>query len=83
MTSVPLLSTKTGLLYGYEQREVEGGVYEWFVSGREWDTGEVIWEAVMGRGGSFNDGWMAMGIGPDERIYQGIFGGVGIVEASD
>ncbi|TVY88240.1 hypothetical protein LAWI1_G008637, partial [Lachnellula willkommii] len=46
MKSVPVLSTKTGLLYGYEQdvEDAENGEWVWFVTARDWETGDLVWK---------------------------------------
>lgn len=76
--SVPVLSTATGLLYGYTQDPglAANGTYVWYFTALDYRTGAVRWEARAGAGGSYNDGYKAAAIGPDGTLYQGIQGGI-------
>ncbi|KAH6666199.1 hypothetical protein B0J14DRAFT_604413 [Halenospora varia] len=82
MKSVPVLSTKTGLLYGYEQDEelAREGSWVWYVTARDWESGEEVWRVRVGAGGVFNDDYMANAIGKDGKLYQGVVGGFVVVE---
>lgn len=82
MKAVPILSTATGLLYGYVQdRELASqGKYVWYTVALDWQTGEEIWRVKVGGGGVFNDNFRAASLGPDGRFYQGVFGGTAIVK---
>jgi hypothetical protein len=78
MPSVPTLSTKTGLLYGYEQ-DVElsyQGEWVWYVTARDWQTGELVWRVRTGTGGTFNDNFEGNAIFPDGRLVQAVVGGL-------
>lgn len=78
MPSVPTLSTKTGLLYGYEQ-DVElsyEGEWVWYVTARDWQTGELMWRVRTGTGGTFNDNFEGNAIFPDGRLVQAVVGGL-------
>jgi hypothetical protein len=85
MTSVPILSTKTALLYGYEQDKelANEGEYVWYMTARDWGTGEIIWRVRTGTGGSFNDDYEGNAIGKHGRLYQGVVGGVVVIEDGD
>jgi hypothetical protein len=76
--SVPVLSTKSGLVYGYTQNDVlaDQGKYEWYVAALDWRTGEVVWQLRTGAGGSFNDNYLPGTLGPDGTFYQGVINGV-------
>lgn len=78
MKSVPVLSTKTGVLYGYIQDsdKARDGHYVWHVAAMDWRTGHVEWKYQAGAGGTFNDNFMPGSIGPDGRFYQGVVGGM-------
>ena len=78
MKSVPVLSTQTGLLYGYVQDEklAKNGTYEWYVTAIDWDSGEVEWQVRTGAGGTFNDNFLPGSLGPDGTFYQPVIGGV-------
>ncbi|KAH8653997.1 hypothetical protein BGZ60DRAFT_473181 [Tricladium varicosporioides] len=82
MKSVPILSTATGLLYGYEQDErlAGEGKWVWYVTAREWETGREVWRVRAGAGGVFNDDFMGNAVGKDGKLYQGVVGGFVVVE---
>ena len=79
--SVPVLSAKTGLVYGYTQdAELASlGLYEWYVAALDWKTGKVVWQVIAGAGGSFNDDYLPGALGPDGTFYQGVLDGVVMV----
>lgn len=79
--SVPVMSTQTGLMYGYTQdvELADLGLYEWYVAALDWKTGKVVWEIRTGAGGSFNDNYLPGALGPDGTFYQGVLDGVVMV----
>lgn len=81
MTSVPILSTKTGLLYGYEQdlQEAQDGDWVWYVTARDWKTGDLIWKVRTGTGGTYNDDFEGNAIGKDGALFQGVVDGTVVV----
>lgn len=76
--SVPVLSTATGLLYGYTQDPglAAAGTYVWYFAALDYRTGAVVWQARSGAGGTYNDDYKAATLGPDGTLYQGVLGGV-------
>ena len=76
--SVPVLSTATGLLYGYTQdpQLAAAGTYVWYFTALDYRTGKVVWQVRSGAGGSYNDDYKAATIGSDGTLYQGILGGI-------
>lgn len=76
--SVPVLSTATGLLYGYTQDPglAADGTYVWYFTALDYRTGAVIWKARAGAGGTYNDDYKAAAIGPDGTLYQGVQDGI-------
>lgn len=76
--SVPVLSTATGLLYGYTQDPALAvkGTYVWYFTALDYRTGAVAWKARAGAGGTYNDEYKAAAIGPDGTLYQGIQNGI-------
>ena len=82
ITSVPVLSTATGLLYGYAQ-DVElatRGEYVWYVTAMNWTTGVTEWEVRTGAGGAFNDNAAGSVLGKDGTLYQGVVGEIHTVK---
>jgi hypothetical protein len=78
MTSVPILSTKTGLLYGYEQsiEDAQDSEWIWYITARDWESGELVWKVQTGAGGTFNDDYQGAAIGMDGKLYQAVVGGI-------
>ncbi len=79
--SVPALSTKTGLLYGYQQDEdlAVNGHYVWYFGAISWDSGELVWKRRSGAGGTFNDNQYPGTVG-NNRFYQSLMLGITWVE---
>ncbi|RHZ64469.1 uncharacterized protein CDV56_109263 [Aspergillus thermomutatus] len=76
--SVPLISTKNGLLYGYTQ-DVDlslKGFWEWYAVALDWRTGKEVWRVRTGAGGTYNDDYQPGAIGPDGSFYQSVIGGI-------
>lgn len=77
--SVPVVSTETGLIYGYTQDEALAaeGTYTWYFVAIDYDTGEVVWKIRAGAGFTFNDSFRGAVLAPDGTLYQTtIFGNV-------
>jgi hypothetical protein len=64
MTTLPILSTATGLVYGYEQSE--GLAFK----------GEPVWKARTGAGGTFNNYYRVAFLILNGTLYQLVQGGV-------
>ena len=47
---------------------------------RNWETGELVWNITTGSGGIYNDNYEANAVGKNGRLYQGIVGGILVVE---
>ena len=84
MTALPVLSTATGLLYGYTQNKTLAvqGHYVWYITAIDYRTGKTVWMARAGAGGSFNDYYKNPVLGPDGTLYQLVRDGVVIVKDS-
>lgn len=78
MTTLPILSTATGLLYGHIQNKslAVAGDYVWYVTALDWETGNTVWSAQAGSGGRFNDGYKNIVLGNGGTMYQIVRGGV-------
>ena len=76
--SVPVLSTKTGLIYGYTQNATlaDQGQYVWYAVALNYTSGAVEWEVRTGAGGTYNDDYLPGTLGPDGTFYQGVIDGV-------
>ncbi|KEY74565.1 hypothetical protein S7711_11127 [Stachybotrys chartarum IBT 7711] len=82
MKAVPVLSTATGILYGYTQEEdlAMEGYYVWYFVGIDWQSGDVLWKHRAGAGGTYNDNFFPGSIGPNGRFYQGVLAGMVWIE---
>lgn len=77
--SVPILSTATGLVYGYTQDldlARDHGLYEFYINAVDWRTGKEVWRVRTGAGGTFNDDFLPGTLGPDGSFFQGVWNGV-------
>jgi PASTA domain len=73
ITTVPVMSTQTGLIYAYEEDEAlaEIGLYAFYFEAIDYRTGDVVWRRLAGAGGYKNDNYSPMALGPDGTLYQG------------
>ena len=81
--SLPRLSTETGLLYFYtfQKQKAEDFFGGWYLSAVDWQTGEPLWDRLIGRGtGSMIDTLSSVTapivLGPNGAAYAGIRTGV-------
>lgn len=81
--SLPRLSTATGLLYFYTfQKQAPDDFFGgWYLSAVDWETGEPLWDRMIGRGtGSMIDTLSSVTapivLGPNGAAYAGIRTGV-------
>ncbi|OCL13691.1 hypothetical protein AOQ84DRAFT_92192 [Glonium stellatum] len=80
--SVPVLSTQTGLIYGYTQNATAAdlGQYEWYVVAMNYTSGAIEWEVRTGAGGTYNDDFLPGTLGPDGTFYQGVVDGLVLIK---
>lgn len=80
-TTVPFLSTKTGLIYSYEQSPelAYEGEYVWYATAVDYETGKTAWKARTGAGGIYNNQFRTTFLNPDGTLYQMVQGGVVMV----
>ncbi|MFI1213509.1 hypothetical protein ACH4UV_38745 [Streptomyces sp. NPDC020802] len=78
MKAIPVLSTETGLVYGYGQDPelAADGTYVWYAQAMDFRTGKTVWKKRVGAGGNFNDRWLVGTLGPDGTFYQAVHDGV-------
>lgn len=76
--SVPIISTKNGLMYGYTQSVKDSlyGNWVWYVVALDWETGKEMWRVRTGAGGTYNDDYEPGALGPDGSFFQSVIGGV-------
>ncbi|KAF2234826.1 hypothetical protein EV356DRAFT_135993 [Viridothelium virens] len=77
-TTVPILSTTTGLLYEYEQSAelADEGEYVWYAKAIDYMSGKTVWKARTGAGGKFNNNLRTTLLSPEGTLYQMVTGGV-------
>ncbi|MGD8309499.1 MAG: hypothetical protein PVG98_08635 [Chromatiales bacterium] len=86
-TSVPKLSTATGLVYTLTQRidafteAVDPPLDAWYLTAVDFRTGERVWDLLLGTGPYLHNGFLTPTIGPNGALYQAVLGG--IVKVSD
>lgn len=63
--SMPLISTKNGLVYGYTQSVDDSldGIWVWYVVALDWRTGKEVWRVRAGAGGTYNDDYQPGALG--------------------
>ncbi|MEW2395457.1 hypothetical protein [Streptomyces sp. NPDC046862] len=78
LKAIPVLSTETGLVYGYGQEPdlAADGTYVWYAEAIDFRTGETVWKKRVGAGGHYNDNWQIGSLGPDGTFYQTVEDGV-------
>jgi hypothetical protein len=73
ITTVPVMSTQTGLIYSYEQDEAlaEIGLFAFYFEAIDYRTGKVVWRQLAGAGGYKNNNYSPTLLSPDGTLYQG------------
>ncbi|KIN09154.1 hypothetical protein OIDMADRAFT_38010 [Oidiodendron maius Zn] len=77
-TGIPTLSTASGPLYQYSQGHdlARNGSYVWYVSGVDYETGEIVFRIRTGAGPLFNNNYQSPTLGPDGAVYTWVQGGI-------
>ncbi len=76
-TGIPKLSTKTGLIYTYTQSmDYDDPVDAWYLAAVDFETGEVVYQVLVGTGKLFPNAFGGIALGPDGTVYQGLAGGI-------
>jgi hypothetical protein len=68
----PVLSTATGLVYGYTQDEgrAAAGRYIWYFVAVDYRSGRIVWRQRSGAGGTKNDNRQLLVLGANGVLYQ-------------
>jgi hypothetical protein len=74
LKTAPILSTTTGLIYGYTQDPVRAatGTYVWYFVAMDDATGRVVWQQRTGAGSTKNDNGEPTILGADGVLYQAV-----------
>ncbi len=71
------LSTRTGLIYTQDRKHDDYyNVNAYYFVALDFRTGEVVWEQLMGTGDSFDNFGLPVMIGPNEALYEPVYGGL-------
>jgi hypothetical protein len=85
-TTVPKLSTKSGLVYLYT-REINNDIPKkavaWYLTAIDYETGETKFKVFTGTGRRWNNSYAPITIGPNKTVYVGVFNGVVAVKDSE
>lgn len=80
---VPKLSLATGLIYTFTKDPDAGDVDSWFWTALSFRSGRTVWKRLAGTGGSYNNHYAGIALGPDRRTaYLGGIGGIMAVRDS-
>ncbi|HEX5661280.1 MAG TPA: hypothetical protein VFX59_29020 [Polyangiales bacterium] len=74
-TTVPKLSTETGLVYVYTKLPDQSGDAYYFTA-LDWHTGETVYKVLTGTGVRYDNNWAAISIAPDGTAYVGVLNGL-------
>jgi hypothetical protein len=76
-TTVPKLSTETGLVYLYTKlpNAPRGGDAYYFTA-LDWHTGRTVYQVLTGTGVRYDNNWAAISIAPDGSAYVGVLNGL-------
>jgi len=81
-TTVPKVSLETGLIYTYTKDPSVGkGIDAYYLSALDFETGQTVFQVLVGTGVSFDNNWAPITIGPDRSAYVGVLRG--LVKVSD
>ena len=75
-TTVPKLSTATGLIYTYTQLLDTEVRKAWYLAAIDFRTGELAFMIRAGTGDFTHNYYATAEIGPDGTVYQGVLGGI-------
>ncbi len=76
-TTVPKLSTATGLVYLYTKRpDPEGGADAYYFTAIDFESGRTAFRVLTGTGVRFDNHWAAITLAPDGSAYVGVLNGL-------
>jgi len=74
---VPKASLATGLVYTFTKDPDPGSADSWFWTALSFRSGKTVWKRLAGTGGSYNNHYAGIALGPDRRTaYLGGIGGI-------
>ncbi|MFJ9037276.1 hypothetical protein ACIRF8_11890 [Streptomyces sp. NPDC102406] len=75
-STVPKLSTASGLLYFYTKEPNALGIDAWYLTAVDFRTGQTRWKRLTGTGLAYDNNWAPVTLGPDGTAYVGVFNGL-------
>lgn len=76
-TTVPKLSTATGLVYLYTKRpDAPSGVDAYYFTAIDFETGRTAYRVLTGTGVRYDNHWAAITLAPDGTAYVGVLNGL-------
>jgi hypothetical protein len=82
-TTVPKLSTASGLIYTYTQLLDTTVSKAWYLAAIDFRTGKMVFMVRAGTGDFKHNYFATIEIGPDGTVYQGVMGGIIAVRDRD
>jgi hypothetical protein len=76
-TTVPKLSTETGLVYLYTKLpNAPNGGDAYYFTALDFQTGRTVYQVLTGTGVRYDNNWAAISIAPDGSAYVGVLNGL-------
>jgi hypothetical protein len=76
-TTVPKLSTATGLIYLYTKlSNAPGGADAYYFTALDFKTGKTVFRVLAGTGVRYDNNWAAISLAPDGTAYVGVLNGL-------
>jgi hypothetical protein len=76
-TTVPKLSSATGLIYLYTKLEnAPNGLDAYYFTAVDFNTGKTVFRVLTGTGVRFDNNWAAISLAPDGSAYIGVLNGL-------
>ncbi len=78
-TTVPKLSTKTGLVYLYtriKDEKIPDNAVAWYLTAIDFRTGKTVYRVFTGTGKSWNNSYAPIFLSPNGALYVGVFNGL-------
>jgi hypothetical protein len=75
-STVPKLSTQSGLLYFYTKDANPWLVDAWYLTALDFRTGKTVFKVLTGTGWGYDNHWAPVTLGPDGTAYVGVLSGI-------
>lgn len=85
-TVVPKMSTENGILYLYtrvQNDEIPEKAVAWYLTAVDFRTGETLYKVFTGCGKNWNNSYGPITIGPNGKVYVGVFNGLISIEDTE